>query len=59
MNGSVSMIGEGHNGFIYCIANLRLPCRVVWTDPDGTPFLTYTPPDPPSSTGVGRGWRRG
>ncbi|MPC61667.1 hypothetical protein E2C01_055742 [Portunus trituberculatus] len=29
MNGSVSVIGEGHNGFIYCFANLRLPCCAV------------------------------
>ncbi|MPC26529.1 hypothetical protein E2C01_019672 [Portunus trituberculatus] len=38
MNGSVSVIGEGHNGFTYCIANLRLPCRVNWTVPDDTHF---------------------
>ncbi|MPC35409.1 hypothetical protein E2C01_028831 [Portunus trituberculatus] len=49
MNGSVSVIGEGHNSFIYCIANLHLACRVAWTDPDGTPLPTYTPLNPPST----------
>ncbi|MPC90867.1 hypothetical protein E2C01_085871 [Portunus trituberculatus] len=52
MNRSVSVIGEGHNGFIYRIADLRLPCRVAWKDPNSTPLPTYTPPDSPS-TGVG------
>ncbi|MPC83846.1 hypothetical protein E2C01_078566 [Portunus trituberculatus] len=54
MNGSVSVISEGHNGFIDCIANLRLPCRVKWTVPNDTPLPTYTPQDP-CSTGVGMG----
>ncbi|MPC79756.1 hypothetical protein E2C01_074300 [Portunus trituberculatus] len=54
MNGSVSVIGEGQNGFIYCFANLLLPFRVTWTDPDGMPLPTYTTTDPPS-TGVGGG----
>ncbi|MPD06489.1 hypothetical protein E2C01_102303 [Portunus trituberculatus] len=31
MNGSVSVIGEGHNGFINYIATVRLSCRVNWT----------------------------
>ncbi|MPC09290.1 hypothetical protein E2C01_001897 [Portunus trituberculatus] len=39
---------------MYCFANLRLPCRVNWTAPDTTPFLTYMPPDP-RSTGVSVG----
>ena len=58
MNGSVSVIGEGHNGFINCIANLRLPCRVNWT----VSPRRHTPPDlhasRPTKHGRGRGWRR-
>ncbi|MPC29048.1 hypothetical protein E2C01_022265 [Portunus trituberculatus] len=52
MNINVSVIGEGHTGFIFCIANLRLPYRANWTDPDDTPLPNYTPPDP-RNTGVG------
>ncbi|MPC17661.1 hypothetical protein E2C01_010525 [Portunus trituberculatus] len=54
MNGSVSVIGEGHNGFIYCIANLRLRCHVAWTDPDNTPLPIYTLPDQRMDVGVGK-----
>ncbi|MPC56818.1 hypothetical protein E2C01_050784 [Portunus trituberculatus] len=32
MSRSVSVIGKGHNGFIYCIDILRLPCRACQLD---------------------------
>lgn len=41
MNGTDSVLREGQNGFIYCFANVRVPLRVVWTDPYGRPLPLY------------------
>ncbi|MPC70424.1 hypothetical protein E2C01_064673 [Portunus trituberculatus] len=56
MNGSVSVIDEGHNGSISCIANLRLLFRVNREVPDVKSLPTYTLSDPRNTdVGVGDG----